>query len=76
MSVEKNKDAEENVIDVDNLNSRESPAEKIVAPSIAKRLRSNSGKVVISDSEPTKTTMETRKAGKKPMYGPPRTWSK
>ncbi|MCI79213.1 hypothetical protein A2U01_0100484, partial [Trifolium medium] len=46
MSAEKNKDKDENVIDVDNLNSGESPAENIHIPSIAKRLRSNSGKVV------------------------------
>ncbi|MCI69601.1 hypothetical protein A2U01_0090864, partial [Trifolium medium] len=40
ISVEKNKDEDDNVIDVDNLNSEGSPAEKTVAPSIAKRLRS------------------------------------
>ncbi|MCI62731.1 hypothetical protein A2U01_0083988, partial [Trifolium medium] len=56
--------------------SGESPAETTMAPSISKRLRSNSGKVVVSDSEPTKTTKETRKTGKKPMYGPPMKWSK
>ncbi|MCI40867.1 hypothetical protein A2U01_0062100, partial [Trifolium medium] len=39
MSAEKNKDEVENVIYVDNLNSRESPAEKTHIPSIAKRLR-------------------------------------
>ncbi|MCI85676.1 hypothetical protein A2U01_0106955, partial [Trifolium medium] len=66
MSAEKNKDEDDNVIDVDNLNSEESPAEKTVAPSIAKRLRSNFGKVVVNDSELTKTTKETRKTGKKP----------
>ncbi|MCI85565.1 hypothetical protein A2U01_0106844, partial [Trifolium medium] len=31
---------------------------------------------MVIDSEPTKTTKETRKSGKKLMYGPPRTWSK
>ncbi|MCI87031.1 hypothetical protein A2U01_0108312, partial [Trifolium medium] len=42
VSYEKNKDADENVIDVDNLNSGESPAETIITPSISKRLRSKS----------------------------------
>ncbi|MCI87758.1 hypothetical protein A2U01_0109043, partial [Trifolium medium] len=46
------------------------------APSIAKRLRCNSGKVMATASEPTETTKVTRNTGKKPMYGPPRTWSK
>ncbi|MCI94336.1 hypothetical protein A2U01_0115634, partial [Trifolium medium] len=40
VSAEKNKVADENVIDVDNLDSGESPAEKTIAPSISKRLRS------------------------------------
>ncbi|MCI34212.1 hypothetical protein A2U01_0055430, partial [Trifolium medium] len=46
------------------------------APGIAKRLRSNTGRVVDTGSEPTKTTKVTRNTGKKPMYGPPRTWCK
>ncbi|MCI83842.1 hypothetical protein A2U01_0105118, partial [Trifolium medium] len=40
VSADKSKEADENVIDVDNLNSGESPAEKTIVPSIAKRLRS------------------------------------
>ncbi|MCI97457.1 hypothetical protein A2U01_0118758, partial [Trifolium medium] len=55
VSSDKNKDANEKVIDVDNLNSEESPAETTMAPRISKRLRSKSGKVVLTDSEPTKT---------------------
>ncbi|MCH81159.1 envelope-like protein [Trifolium medium] len=75
-SAGKDKDADLNVINVDNLNSGGSPAEKTSAPSIAKRLRSNSGKDVATASEPIKTTKETRNTGKKPMYGPPKAWSK
>ncbi|MCI50654.1 hypothetical protein A2U01_0071898, partial [Trifolium medium] len=48
VSAEKNKDADENVINVDNINSGESPAEKTPTPSISKRLRSKSGKVVVT----------------------------
>ncbi|MCI67319.1 hypothetical protein A2U01_0088577, partial [Trifolium medium] len=36
VSVDKNDDADENVIDVDNLNSEESPAETTMTPSISK----------------------------------------
>ncbi|MCI56804.1 hypothetical protein A2U01_0078055, partial [Trifolium medium] len=61
MYVEKNEDEDENVIDMDNLNSGESPAEKTHTPNIAKRLMSNSGKGVVTDSEPTKITKDTRK---------------
>ncbi|MCI56746.1 hypothetical protein A2U01_0077997, partial [Trifolium medium] len=64
---------DENVIDVDNLNSGESPAEKTHVPSIAKGLRSTSGKIVITESEPTHITKEIRKTGKKLKYGTPRT---
>ncbi|MCI67813.1 hypothetical protein A2U01_0089072, partial [Trifolium medium] len=73
---DKHNDGDENVIDVDNLIVEENSTEKTHTFSISKRLRSNSGKAVVSNSEPTKNTKETRKDGKKPMYGPPRTWSK
>ncbi|MCI58401.1 hypothetical protein A2U01_0079656, partial [Trifolium medium] len=45
-------------IDVDDLTSGERSIEKNPAPNIAKRLRSNSGKVVTIASEPIKTTKE------------------
>ncbi|MCI53299.1 hypothetical protein A2U01_0074545, partial [Trifolium medium] len=67
---------EAHAIDVDDLTSGERSIENNPSPSIAKRLRSNSSKVVATASEPIKTTKETRKTRKKPMYGPPRTWSK
>ncbi|MCI72343.1 hypothetical protein A2U01_0093606, partial [Trifolium medium] len=63
-SAEKDNNADLNVFDLDNLNSGESPAEKTPDP-IAKRLRSNSGKHVVTASEPVKTP----KKGKK-SYGP------
>ncbi|MCI41979.1 hypothetical protein A2U01_0063213, partial [Trifolium medium] len=56
---EKNKVADENVIDVDNLISEESPAEKTIVPNISKRLRSKSDKVVITDDKTPKTTRKT-----------------
>ncbi|MCI89777.1 hypothetical protein A2U01_0111066, partial [Trifolium medium] len=49
VSTDKNDDAGENVIDVDNLNSEESSADTIMAPSISKRLRSKSGKAMLTD---------------------------
>ncbi|MCI12710.1 hypothetical protein A2U01_0033817, partial [Trifolium medium] len=52
---------EAHVIDVDNLTSGERSIEKNLAASIAKRLRSNSGKVVAIASEHINTTKETRK---------------
>ncbi|MCI55372.1 hypothetical protein A2U01_0076622, partial [Trifolium medium] len=57
----KSNDADENVIDVDNFIVEGNLAEKTHTFSISKRLRSNSSKVVVSDSEPTQTTKETRK---------------
>ncbi|MCI75645.1 hypothetical protein A2U01_0096914, partial [Trifolium medium] len=68
---EKSKVADENVIDVDNLISGGSPAENTMVPSISKRLRSKSGKVVTTDDGLTKTPKTTRSTGKKLMYGPP-----
>ncbi|MCI88410.1 hypothetical protein A2U01_0109697, partial [Trifolium medium] len=43
-SDEQNKDTDIDAIDVDNLTSGESLVDKSPAPSIAKRLRSNTGK--------------------------------
>ncbi|MCI58142.1 hypothetical protein A2U01_0079395, partial [Trifolium medium] len=61
---EKTMGAEAHTIDLDDLTSGERSIEITPAPSIAKRLRSNSGKVVTTASESIKTTKETRKAGK------------
>ncbi|MCH86632.1 hypothetical protein A2U01_0007491, partial [Trifolium medium] len=54
LSVDKNVNAD--VVDVDDLASEERSIEKTPVPNIAKRLRSNSGKVVASVSEPDVTT--------------------
>ncbi|MCI49404.1 envelope-like protein, partial [Trifolium medium] len=70
-SAKKNNNADLNVVDVDNLTSRDSPAEKNSPPSMAKRLRSNSGKAVATADEVAKTP----KKGKK-SYGPKKQWSK
>ncbi|MCI84360.1 hypothetical protein A2U01_0105638, partial [Trifolium medium] len=48
-TVELNKDTDVDAIDVDNLISGESPVDKTPAPSIAKRLRSNSGKAIVTE---------------------------
>ncbi|MCI18538.1 hypothetical protein A2U01_0039692, partial [Trifolium medium] len=61
MSSEKDKDADMNIVDVDDLTSGERSIEKTPAPNIAKRLRSNSGKVVATASEPTNTTKKGKK---------------
>ncbi|MCI62712.1 hypothetical protein A2U01_0083969, partial [Trifolium medium] len=61
MFADKSNDTDENVIDVDDLNSGESPAEKTIAPSISKRLRSKSGKALITDDRTPKTTRSTGK---------------
>ncbi|MCI69511.1 hypothetical protein A2U01_0090773, partial [Trifolium medium] len=45
-SDEQNMDTNVDAIDVDNLTSGESPVDNSPAPSIAKRLRSNTGKAV------------------------------
>ncbi|MCH95826.1 hypothetical protein A2U01_0016808, partial [Trifolium medium] len=51
----KDKDADVNVIDLDNLNTGESPAEKNHVPCIARRTRNRSGKVVAAVGEKTKS---------------------
>ncbi|MCI57589.1 hypothetical protein A2U01_0078840, partial [Trifolium medium] len=55
VSIDKNVGTETNFVDVDDLTSGERSTKKNPAPSIAKRLRSNSGKVVATTSEPAKT---------------------
>ncbi|MCI92694.1 hypothetical protein A2U01_0113991, partial [Trifolium medium] len=47
-SAEQNNDADVDTIDVDNLTSGEIPVDKTPAPSIAKRLRGNSGKAIVT----------------------------
>ncbi|MCI61549.1 hypothetical protein A2U01_0082806, partial [Trifolium medium] len=54
----------------------ESPAEKTPAPSIAKRLGSNSGKDVVTAGETTKTPKKWKKVSKAVQYGPKKQWSK
>ncbi|MCH90078.1 envelope-like protein, partial [Trifolium medium] len=74
---DKNVNADMNVVDVDDLVSKERSIEKTHVPSIEKRLRSRSGKVVSSASEPVKTTKAAKKSSLKPvLYGPKKTWSK
>ncbi|MCI10832.1 envelope-like protein, partial [Trifolium medium] len=77
LSVDKNVNAD--VVDVDDLASKEWSIEKTPVPSIAKRLMSNSGKVVASVSELAKTTKKGKKSStplKPILYGPKKTWSK
>ncbi|MCI49688.1 hypothetical protein A2U01_0070932, partial [Trifolium medium] len=77
LSADKDKNADMNVVDVDDLVSEERSIEKTHVPSIAKRLRSRSGKVVPSASEPVKTTKAANKPSLKlVLYGPKKTWSK
>ncbi|MCI03055.1 envelope-like protein, partial [Trifolium medium] len=65
------------VVNVDDIQSEEVSVERTPGPSIAKRLRSGSGKVVPSASEPGKTPKTTKKSSLKPvLYGPKKTWSK
>ncbi|MCI72966.1 hypothetical protein A2U01_0094230, partial [Trifolium medium] len=65
-----NKDVDVDTIDLDNLTSGESPVDKIYAPSIAKRLRGNSDKAIVTGGS------VSVKAGKKVRnhvrYGRPR----
>ncbi|MCI03309.1 hypothetical protein A2U01_0024346, partial [Trifolium medium] len=61
VSIDKNVETETNFVDVDDLTSGERSTEKNPAPSIAKRLRSNSGKVVATASEPDKTPKKGKK---------------
>ncbi|PNY13323.1 envelope-like protein [Trifolium pratense] len=78
-SAKKDKNADLNLIDVDNLNYGESQVEKTLAP-IAKRLRSRSGKGVATRSKKTNTPSKGKKTStptKKPVnFGPPRSASK
>ncbi|MCI06580.1 envelope-like protein, partial [Trifolium medium] len=79
MSAEKDKDADLNVIDVDDLVSGERSGKKTPVPSIVKRLRSNSGKAVATACEPGKKTKKGKKSStplKHVLYGPKKTWSK
>ncbi|PNY14714.1 hypothetical protein L195_g011398, partial [Trifolium pratense] len=76
--VEKNNNADENIIIMDNLNFGESLAKKTHV-SIAKRLRSNSGKVVATTSQQANTPSKGKKpetAKKSVNFGPPRSASK
>ncbi|MCI22827.1 envelope-like protein, partial [Trifolium medium] len=67
------KDADVNVVNIDDLESEERSVEKTPAPSIAKRLRSQTGKAVASVSTDVKITKTTRKTV---GVGPKKTWSK
>ncbi|MCI00315.1 envelope-like protein, partial [Trifolium medium] len=76
---DKNVVTETNFVDVDDLTYGERSTEKNPAPSITKRLRSNSGKVVATANEPAKTPKKGKKtsASAKPVhYGPKKQWSK
>ncbi|MCI62841.1 hypothetical protein A2U01_0084098, partial [Trifolium medium] len=65
------------VVNVDDIQSEDASVDKTPGPSIAKRLRSGSGKVVPSTSEHAKTTKKTKKPSlKHVLYGPKKTWSK
>ncbi|MCI60945.1 hypothetical protein A2U01_0082201, partial [Trifolium medium] len=69
------KSGDVNVIDIDEVVSKEKSAEK--TPSIAKRLRSNTGKAVSSPNKLVKTTRAAKKTSEKPVnFGPPRSSSK
>ncbi|MCI51934.1 hypothetical protein A2U01_0073178, partial [Trifolium medium] len=61
------------VVDVDDLESEERTVEKTPAPTIAKRLRSQSGKVVAFIASPAKSTKSIRKTV---SVGPKKQWSK
>ncbi|MCI41737.1 hypothetical protein A2U01_0062971, partial [Trifolium medium] len=72
-SVEKDKSGDVSVIDIDKVVSKEKSAEKTPAPSNAKRLRSNIGKVVSSPNKLAKKTRAAKKTSEKPVnFGPPR----
>jgi len=80
--VDKNKD--EDMIDVDNLDSEEIPLENTVGESVAKRLRSNKGKfVALITSTPKKAASKNLCVPESPMtrdksvgIGPKKAWSK
>ncbi|MCI15426.1 hypothetical protein A2U01_0036564, partial [Trifolium medium] len=68
-SAEQNKDADVDTVDVDNLTSGENPIDKTSAPSIAKRLRSNSGKAIVTRGS---VSVKAGKKVKNPVrYGRP-----
>jgi hypothetical protein len=76
-TVSANKGKEKNVVDLEDDDSMERPLVKTYGSGITKRLRSKTGKVVVSEN---KTNVET-KQGKKStrnhvLYGPKRTQSK
>ncbi|MCI64402.1 hypothetical protein A2U01_0085660, partial [Trifolium medium] len=53
------KKADENVVNIDDLESEERSVEKTPTPSIAKRLRSQTGKAVASVNTTVKPTKST-----------------
>ncbi|MCI72422.1 hypothetical protein A2U01_0093685, partial [Trifolium medium] len=61
------------VVNVDDLESEERSEEKTHAPTIAKRLISQSGKVIASVVSPVKPTKSTKKTV---SIGPKKQWSK
>ncbi|MCI15451.1 envelope-like protein, partial [Trifolium medium] len=76
-SISVDKSVAADVVNVDDIQSEEVSVERIPGPIITKRLRSRSGKVVPSASEPTKTIKPTKKTSlKHVLYGPKKTWSK
>ncbi|MCI54469.1 hypothetical protein A2U01_0075719, partial [Trifolium medium] len=67
---EQNRDTYVDAIDVDNLTSGDSPVNKSPAPSIAKRLRSNTGKAIGTEGS---VGVKAGKKAKNPVrYGRPR----
>ncbi|MCI39705.1 hypothetical protein A2U01_0060937, partial [Trifolium medium] len=73
-SVEKDNSGDVNVIDIYEVVSKEKSVEK--TPSIAKRLRSNTGKAVSSPNKLAKTTRAAKKTSEKPVnFRPPRSSS-
>ncbi|MCH97836.1 envelope-like protein, partial [Trifolium medium] len=76
-SVEKDKSGDVNVIDIYEVVSKDKSAEKTPTPSIAKRLRSNTGKAVSSPNKLARTTRAAKKTSEKLVnFGPPRSSSK
>ncbi|MCI50425.1 hypothetical protein A2U01_0071669, partial [Trifolium medium] len=64
------------VVDVDNF-VLESPVKKTSSDSIAKRLRTRSGKSSVSTSDLRKEEKSAKKIGLKPqLYDPKKSWSK
>ncbi|MCI72507.1 hypothetical protein A2U01_0093770, partial [Trifolium medium] len=67
------KNDDNDVVNIDDLESEERSAEKTPAPSIAKMLRSQSGKVVASVIPSTKPTKSIKNTV---SVGPKKQWSK